>query len=116
MFRASLAQSQELRKPHQASYKQHQGTIVQNSKTPNRCTQPTRTSEQPIQRQKLNNTGQKNLTKIEINENHKLITCDIKDLYVNIPTQETLKITGKQRTNNNTYHHSAGSHPQTKLF
>ena len=34
-----------------------------------------------------------NLTKIEINEHHKLITSDIKDLYVNIPIQETLKIT-----------------------
>jgi len=34
-----------------------------------------------------------NLTKIEINENHKLITYDIKDLYANIPIHETLKIT-----------------------
>jgi len=34
-----------------------------------------------------------NLTKIEINENHKLITYDIKNLYINIPIHETLKIT-----------------------
>ena len=34
-----------------------------------------------------------NLTKIGINEHYKLITYDIKDLYVNIPTHETLKIT-----------------------
>jgi hypothetical protein len=34
-----------------------------------------------------------NLTKLKINENHKIITYDIKDLYVNIPIQETLKIT-----------------------
>ena len=34
-----------------------------------------------------------NLTKLKINENHKLITFDIKDLYVNIPIQETLQIT-----------------------
>jgi hypothetical protein len=34
-----------------------------------------------------------NLTKITINENHKIVTYDIKDLYVNIPIQETLKIT-----------------------
>ena len=34
-----------------------------------------------------------NLRKITTNENHKLITYDVKDLYVNIPIQETLKIT-----------------------
>ena len=33
------------------------------------------------------------LTKIKLNENHKLITYDIKDLYVNIPIEETLTIT-----------------------
>jgi len=63
----------------------------------------------------------KNLTKIEINENHKLITYDIKDLYVNIPIQETLKITESMlNKENNTqttkHHHPAGSHPKTKLF
>jgi hypothetical protein len=33
------------------------------------------------------------LTQIKLNENHKLITYDIKDLYVNIPIEETLTIT-----------------------
>jgi hypothetical protein len=33
------------------------------------------------------------LTKLKLNENHKLITYDIKDLYVNIPIEETLTIT-----------------------
>jgi hypothetical protein len=32
------------------------------------------------------------LTKLEIHENHRMITLDIKDLYVNIPTDETLDI------------------------
>jgi hypothetical protein len=35
------------------------------------------------------------LTKLEINENHRLITFDIEDLYVNIPIYETLDITKK---------------------
>ena len=34
----------------------------------------------------------KYLTKLKINENHKIITYDIKDLYVKIPIQETLRI------------------------
>jgi hypothetical protein len=33
------------------------------------------------------------LTHMKINDKHRLITFDIKDLYVNIPTKETLKIT-----------------------
>ena len=33
------------------------------------------------------------LTKLKLNENCKLITYDIKDLYVNIPIEETLTIT-----------------------
>jgi len=33
------------------------------------------------------------LTNLKINENHKLITYDIKDLYVNIPKEETQTIT-----------------------
>jgi len=33
------------------------------------------------------------LTKLNTNENHKLITYDIKDLYVNIPIEETLTFT-----------------------
>ena len=34
-----------------------------------------------------------NLTNIDINERCRLVTYGIKDLYVNIPLQETLKIT-----------------------
>jgi hypothetical protein len=33
------------------------------------------------------------LTKLKLKENHKLLTSDIKELYVNIPTDETLTIT-----------------------
>jgi hypothetical protein len=33
------------------------------------------------------------LTKLKLNENHKVITYDIKDLYVNIPIEETLTVT-----------------------
>lgn len=33
------------------------------------------------------------LTNLKINKKHKLVTCDIKDLYINIPTEETLAIT-----------------------
>ena len=32
------------------------------------------------------------LTKMKLDENHRMITLDIKDLYVNIPIQETLRI------------------------
>ena len=32
-----------------------------------------------------------NLTRLKINENHRLINLDIKDLYVNIPIDETIK-------------------------
>jgi hypothetical protein len=35
------------------------------------------------------------LINLKIDENHRLITFDIKDLYVNIPTRETLRITRK---------------------
>jgi hypothetical protein len=33
------------------------------------------------------------LTKLKINENHRIMTFDMKDLYVNIPIQKTLTIT-----------------------
>jgi len=33
------------------------------------------------------------LTKLKINSNHRLLTMDIKDLYVNIPIDETINIT-----------------------
>jgi len=32
------------------------------------------------------------LTKLKIDGNHRMITFDIKDLYVNIPMKETLRI------------------------
>jgi hypothetical protein len=35
----------------------------------------------------------KDLTKLKINEHHKMVTSDIKELYVNIPIKETLMIT-----------------------
>jgi hypothetical protein len=41
----------------------------------------------------INSTSLANdLTKLKIYENHKLITFDVKDLYVNIPIDETLTI------------------------
>jgi len=33
------------------------------------------------------------LTKLKLDENHRMITLDIKDLYVNIPISETIRIT-----------------------
>ena len=41
------------------------------------------------------------LTKLEIHENHCLITFDIKDLYVNIPVSETLNIVKTKLLQNN---------------
>jgi len=41
------------------------------------------------------------LTKLEIHENHRMITLDIKDLYVNIPTDETLDIMKARLLQNN---------------
>jgi hypothetical protein len=40
------------------------------------------------------------LIKLEITDTHKLKTFDIKDLYVNIPTLETLNIAQKRMTKN----------------
>ena len=44
------------------------------------------------------------LTKIKLDENHRMITLDIKDLYVNIPIQETLRITRTLLLENNNEH------------
>jgi hypothetical protein len=41
------------------------------------------------------------LTNLKINENHKLITYDIQDLYVNISKEETLTITKSRLLKNN---------------
>jgi hypothetical protein len=41
------------------------------------------------------------LIKLEITDTHKLITFDIKDLYVNIPIQETINIAQKRMAKNN---------------
>jgi hypothetical protein len=38
-------------------------------------------------------TLDRDLTKLKIDENHRMITFDIKDLCVNIPIKETLRIT-----------------------
>ena len=42
------------------------------------------------------NTLANELVKLKINNHHRLLTLDIKDLYVNIPIQETLDITEAQ--------------------
>ena len=44
------------------------------------------------------------LTKIKLDANHRMITLDIKDLYVNIPIQETLRITRTILLENNDEH------------
>jgi hypothetical protein len=41
------------------------------------------------------------LSKLNINDNHKLITYDIKDVFVNVPTEETLLITKSMLLKNN---------------
>jgi hypothetical protein len=41
------------------------------------------------------------LAKLTINDRHKLLTLDIKDLYVNIPTKETINITRTQLMKHN---------------
>ena len=47
------------------------------------------------------NTLANNLTQLKINKKHRLLTLDIKDLYVDIPTKETIAITKKQLTIHN---------------
>ena len=47
------------------------------------------------------NTLANNLTQLKINKKHRLLTLDIKDLYVNIPTKETIAITKHQLTIHN---------------
>jgi hypothetical protein len=44
------------------------------------------------------------LTKIKLEENHRMITLDIKDLYVNIPIEETLRIAKTLLLENNNEH------------
>ena len=41
------------------------------------------------------------LTRLNINNKHRLITLDIKDLYVNIPITETIDITTTQLLKHN---------------
>ena len=58
---------------------------------------------------KLNNDSTalaNDLTKLKIDENHRMITLDIKDLYVNIPIQETLWIAKNLLLENNNEHTS----------
>jgi len=45
-----------------------------------------------------------NITKLKINEHHRMITYDIKDLYVSIPIEETLTTTKQQLLSNNDIH------------
>ena len=42
-----------------------------------------------------------NLTRLKINDNHRLITLDRKDLYVNIPIDETIHTTRTQLLKHN---------------
>ena len=44
------------------------------------------------------------LTKMKLDENHRMITLDNKDLYVNIPIQETLRIAKTLLLENNNEH------------
>ena len=46
------------------------------------------------------------LTKLKLKQNHKLLTYDIKDLHVNIPTDETLTITKSMLLNSNDTQHN----------
>jgi hypothetical protein len=59
-------------------------------------------------------------TKLKINEHHKMMTYDIKDLYVNIPIKETLMITKsillKRRISNKADNHFTGNHSSVKLL
>jgi hypothetical protein len=49
----------------------------------------------------LENTLANVVTKLKITPNHRLLTLDIKDLYVNIPINETINITKAQLLKNN---------------
>jgi hypothetical protein len=44
------------------------------------------------------------LVKLHINTHHRLLTLDIKDLYVSVPIQETLNLTKTQLTKYNDRH------------
>jgi hypothetical protein len=44
------------------------------------------------------------MVKLTINNKHRMITYDVRDLYVNIPIDETLKITESQLLENNNKH------------
>jgi hypothetical protein len=46
-----------------------------------------------------------NLSKLKLNPEHKLLTTDIKDLYVKIPINHTLNITNKLLNNNHVEEH-----------
>ena len=51
----------------------------------------------------INNSTElaQNLTRLTINDNHRLINLDIKDLYVNIPIDETIRTTSTQLLKHN---------------
>jgi tRNA uridine 5-carbamoylmethylation protein Kti12 len=57
------------------------------------------------QLQLVNSTSLANdMVKLTINNKHRMITYDVKDLYANIPIDETLKITESQLLKNNDKH------------
>jgi len=68
------------------------------------------------------NTLANELVNLKINSHHRLLTLDIKDLYVNIPIQETLNLTKIQlnahndKKNHSPNHNTAEHHPQAKLL
>jgi hypothetical protein len=67
------------------------------------------------------NTLAKDLIQLQINNKHRLLTLDIKDLYVNIPIKETINITKTQLLMHNDKHrqqnhHATRNHLGTKLF
>jgi hypothetical protein len=62
------------------------------------------------------------LTKLKINEHYKMVTYDIKNLYVNIAIKETLMITKsillktQRHTSKKADYHFTGNHSSAKLF
>ena len=68
------------------------------------------------------NTLANELVNLKINNHHRLLTLDIKDLYVNIPIQETLVTTKVQlnahndKKNHSPNRNTAKHHPQAELL
>ena len=80
----STNQTTQTGQPNTTSSQQHQRTILQGGQTPH-----THTEHNPTLRNKYNVTQSTQLaaklSRLPITENHRIITYDIKDLFVNIP-------------------------------